>query len=967
MRASLVGLFIVVFVAGGLLTGGARPAAGTPACTINWVGSAIAFGNTGDFTDPENWMPALAPGPNDFACIPASYSGSVSVLGSITSPQYRVGGVDAHNAGGFIIANRNFEITSSDSSINKLLLSGATLQVDGATTLSLTGGSVWKGGFIAGGSFAALGQGALMAATVSQILVGSGATLSMPGTSGVPQEQPGIRLVNRGTLNWTGGDICLAGDGVVNDGTVNLQADGRSLFDCSGSGGQGTGTGPFVNDPGGVLVRASMSPAAVTLFPPGGVVNNGRLQLGPGYLTIQGPFQSGSTASFEPAIAGTTAGTQFGQLQVTGALTLGGAVNPMTAPSFTPQGGQSFAVILCQTCGNATFASSSGPYGVQYHPTDVSLVVGLGSASVAPGSIDFGPVALDGINGPRTVTLTNRGGSAFRVGAVLVTGQDQDNFLLGANGCLQPGGAPLVLVPGATCSVQVSFKPLGPGTRTGLLSFADDIAGSPQSAPLTGNGIGSASELPVVGPSSSSKSPAPRAGSKPVAPVLPTATGAPTSTAAPTSTVPAPPPVTLRVLSLAGQPFGHAGAGLDVSVSGLPAGCATAYFSFDATRIGSAPADATGHARAGELSAPGDARIGPHTITASCNPSGAAPLQSATFAVQGGIHRSAFVTSLAQPRQLSLSLSSALKDAGVAGVLLVLLAFPAQLFNETLRENYEELRGWFGLKRPLNEVIRHVDQRLLMPVFLLGGGVLLALITPDFGFNVSTLAVILGFSLAMGIITVAFAVPNYAYFLRRYRERGKVLVLPGTVIIAAFCVAVSRLLHFQPGYLYGLLAVFLFQHEPDRKTEGRLAGASAVFVIALALAFWALRTPLSTETMRRPAFLGLVAESALAGAFVLGLESVIVGMLPMRFLDGSRIRAWSQVAWLVLFGVGLLVLVEVLFQPGSGYVGHTSTAGKISVAVLYVVFAGMSVGLWAYFRFRPGGGATALAEEDTVR
>src|SRR6202035_3929722 len=102
--------------------------------------------------------------------------------------------------------------------------------------------------------------------------------------------------------------------------------------------------------------------------------------------------------------------------------------------------------------------------------TDVSLVVGFGAASVAPGSLDFGPVALGSVEGPRTVTLTNRGGSAFRVGAVLITGQDQNSFVLGANGCSQPGGLPFALVPGGRCTVQVSFRPTGPGTRTGLLS-----------------------------------------------------------------------------------------------------------------------------------------------------------------------------------------------------------------------------------------------------------------------------------------------------------------------------------------------------------------------------------------------------------------------------------------------------------------------------------------------------------------
>jgi hypothetical protein len=968
MRARWVGLLLLAPVGAALVTGGARPSAGAPACTLNWTGAATPFGSTGDFTVPDNWDLGRSPTPSDVACIPESYTGSVTLFGAASLPPYQVGGVEALNAGGFIMATRDLEITSADSTIRNLSLTRSTLQVDGSVTLTLTGASTWSGGSLSGGIFTPQSAAAaLTAAPVSRIVVGAGSTLSVPGgTSAAPRQQPGVLLVNQGTVNWTGGDVCLAGAGIANDGTFNLRADGRSLYDCSASSvtGAGSGTGALTNDAGGMLVHASTSPAAVTLFPPGGVVNNGRLQVGPGSLTIQGPFQSGASASFEPTIAGTAAGTEFGQVHVTGALALGGAVNPMTAPSFTPQGGQSFAVIQCEVCGSTTFASSSGPYGVQYHQTDVSLVVGFGSATVAPASLDFGPVNLGSVDGPRNVTLTNRGASALRVGAVVVAGRDQDSFALGANGCAQPGGLPFTLVPGSTCTVQVSFRPTGPGTRTGLLSFADDIAGSPQSASLTGNGIGSASEVPGLS-APLSKSPAPKASSTPRL-AAPSPARSPTSTAAPTSTVkPAAPGASLRVLSLRGQPFAPAGAGLNASIAGLPGGCATVYFFFDETRIGSAPVDASGTARAGEISGPGDARAGTHTLTASCNPSGKPSRESVPFDVRAGIHRSAFVTSLVEPRQLVLSPTSVLKDAGVAAVLLILLAFPAQLFNETLREHYEEIRGWFGLKRPLSEVVRRVDQRLLVPIFLLSGGVLLALITPEFGFNMSTLALVIGLSLAVGIITLAFSVPNYAYFALHYRERGRVLVLPGTVIVAALCVAVSRLLHFQPGYLYGLLAVFLFQHEPDRKTTGRLAGAAAVFVIGLALAFWAIRVPLSGQTMRTPGFLGLVVESALSGAFVLGLESVLVGLLPLRFLDGERIRAWSRIAWALLFAFGLLVLVEVLFQPGSGYVGHTTTAGKFAVAALYLVFGGASVGFWAYFRFRPAG--RRAREEEVLR
>jgi hypothetical protein len=110
-----------------------------------------------------------------------------------------------------------------------------------------------------------------------------------------------------------------------------------------------------------------------------------------------------------------------------------------------------------------------------------------------------------------------------------------------------------------------------------------------------------------------------------------------------------------------------------------------------------------------------------------------------------------------------------------------------------------------------------------------------------------------------------------------------------------------------------------------------------------------------------------VLESAIGGAFIIGLESTLVGLLPMRFLDGSRVKAWSRTVWLILFLLGMFTVIEVLVQPGTGYVGHTTASGKIAVGALYLAFAAMSVGFWSYFRFRPSLDRAHPEEDDLQR
>ena len=84
-----------------------------------------------------------------------------------------------------------------------------------------------------------------------------------------------------------------------------------------------------------------------------------------------------------------------------------------------------------------------------------------------------------------------------------------------------------------------------------------------------------------------------------------------------------------------------------------------------------------------------------------------------------------------------------------------------------------------------------------------------------------------------------------------------------------------------------------------------------------------------------------------------GIESLVVAMLPMRFLDGRKVMDWNRVVWSVLMFLGVFAIVEVLLAPNSGYVGHTTGGITVGVIVLFLIFGAISVGTWAYFRFRP--------------
>jgi hypothetical protein len=406
-------------------------------------------------------------------------------------------------------------------------------------------------------------------------------------------------------------------------------------------------------------------------------------------------------------------------------------------------------------------------------------------------------------------------------------------------------------------------------------------------------------------------------------------------------------------MSPAGLADGPPGVGLRVAGSGYPASCETVYFFFDGTRIGAAhPSD--GAVAEQGLAVPGEAEPGEHRVTSSCHSSGEPVMQTAAFEVtHAGIHRIAPITALPKPDQVDFNLGSLLISAAVAMGLLCLIAFPAELFNTTLEEHYDEVRGWFHLPPKRLEAEAGRSQVIPFVAFLLVGGLLYSLLNPAFRLDRSTLAAALGLSLAMGIVTLAFDVPSLAYIRRRHGVWGRLVILPGTLLLAAGCVLLSRAVHFLPGYFYGLIAGITFRRQVAEAVKGRLVAASALLVLVLSVASWLALMPVSSAADKPGAsFAVLVLEATLGGTFWCGLDSLVIGLLPLRFLSGSEVRAWSRPAWTVLFVLTQIAFVHILLRPGTGYVADTSRSPTVVVVGLFVAFAVISVGFWGYFRYR---------------
>jgi hypothetical protein len=462
-----------------------------------------------------------------------------------------------------------------------------------------------------------------------------------------------------------------------------------------------------------------------------------------------------------------------------------------------------------------------------------------------------------------------------------------------------PGGGPALPVPGAVTPAV----PAGPsGTATPTPSPTQSVPPGPP--PQAGSGSGSA---------------------------LPATSFAPVVT----------------------PPQGPPGAQIRVVAAGFGS-CQEVGVSFNGVRIGSARPDASGQVDQGGLTIPGNTTPGRHSVEVACLTSARSSRQSADFEVtRASVHRSAFATSVPLPGQVSTRLRTVLTSLIITAGMVLLIVFPADLFNATLDANYDEVRSWFGLGPKSSKGVRPLNQALALAGFIAAGGILYGFLSPDFGLTLSSLALALGLSVALALITIVFRLPFLLHSKTSHGEWAQLKVLPGTALMAVACVGLSRLLNFQPGYLYGLIAGLEFQRETE-DTTGRLTSLAALTILIIGLVTWAARAPVAAAAARQGAgFWVVAADACLAAIFVAGLTTLVFSLIPLRFLEGTKVTRWSRAAWVALFASGVFAFVHILLQPSSGYVGHTQAGQKWVVIALFVGFGIFSIAFWAYFRFRP--------------
>lgn len=101
----------------------------------------------------------------------------------------------------------------------------------------------------------------------------------------------------------------------------------------------------------------------------------------------------------------------------------------------------------------------------------------LPAVTFSPKSLTFPTQVVFTASPAQKVTLTNTGLGVLKITAGGISGQ-----FAGTTNCTP------TIAPGASCTINVTFKPRNKGTLNGAISVTDNAPGSPQKVPLTGTG-----------------------------------------------------------------------------------------------------------------------------------------------------------------------------------------------------------------------------------------------------------------------------------------------------------------------------------------------------------------------------------------------------------------------------------------------------------------------------------------------
>lgn len=110
---------------------------------------------------------------------------------------------------------------------------------------------------------------------------------------------------------------------------------------------------------------------------------------------------------------------------------------------------------------------------------------------LSPASLTFADQIIGSQSAAQVLTVKNTGSGVMQLTSIVIAGTQKSDFS-------QTNGCGTSLAAGATCTVNVSFKPTAAGSRSASVDILSNAGDGTDSVPLTGKGITPAAGTPIL-------------------------------------------------------------------------------------------------------------------------------------------------------------------------------------------------------------------------------------------------------------------------------------------------------------------------------------------------------------------------------------------------------------------------------------------------------------------------------------
>jgi hypothetical protein len=328
------------------------------------------------------------------------------------------------------------------------------------------------------------------------------------------------------------------------------------------------------------------------------------------------------------------------------------------------------------------------------------------------------------------------------------------------------------------------------------------------------------------------------------------------------------------------------------------------------------------------------------------------PSEPATTEHTADLAAVAFATSFPSPIEARWNVGAVLPSLVLTLLLLAALALPVGLLNRAAAEQPDRIEALLARLRVPPGAGRPAPGAFLTAVAItaVAGAVMLGFLTPEFPFDTSAPALLVGLAVAFLLVTAAQQGTQLLYVARWWGVRCHVGPVPGFLLLGAVGVVLSRALGLEPGLVLGTLIAFRTARPLRADEEGPAVALAATALAALGGTAWIVREPLVAAAGAPGTFLADVVATTLTATAVSAAANLLFALVPLSFLPGAALLRWSPGLWALFACTGGFAFVHLAVRPAAGVVADRAGALGVVLGVYLVVAAG----LWTWLRFGAG-------------